>query len=156
MLPLLKEVDYELLEISSDVFSSNSFIPKKYTCDGENVSPPLTIDKIPKETKSLAIIFEDPDAPISTWVHWLTWNIPVTHYLKENKSFGKEGLNDFSKHFYCGPCPLNGTHRYVFKVYALDTILNMPENSKKHQLQRAMGDHIVAYGELVGIYKRDN
>lgn len=155
MMPLLKEVDYELLDITSDAFASNSFIPKKYTCDGENVSPPLNIDKIPKEAKSLAIILEDPDAPISTWIHWVIWNMPVTHHIIENKAFGKQGLNDFSKHFYCGPCPLNGMHRYIFKVYALNTILNMPENSRRRQLQRAMSDHIVGYGELVGLYKRN-
>jgi Raf kinase inhibitor-like YbhB/YbcL family protein len=155
MIPILKEVDYELLDISSDVFKSNGFIPKKYTCDGENVSPPLNINKIPEEAKSIAIIFEDPDAPISTWVHWLIWNIPITHLLKENNVVGKQGVNDFSKHFYCGPCPMNGTHRYIFKVYALDTILNMPDNTKKHQLLRAMSNHIIGYGELVGIYKRE-
>lgn len=155
MMTISKEIDYELLEISCDVFLNNGFIPKKYTCDGENISPPLKINKIPKEAKSLAVIVEDPDAPISTWIHWLIWNIPVTHYLKENDVIGKQGVNDFNKHFYCGPCPMSGTHRYVYKVYALDTLLNMPDNTKKHQLLRAMSNHILGYGEIVGLYKRE-
>jgi Raf kinase inhibitor-like YbhB/YbcL family protein len=156
MMPILKEVDYELLQISSTAFNKNELIPKKYTCDGENISPPISIENIPAEAKTLAIILEDPDAPISTWIHWLIWNIPVTHQIKENRVNGKQGLNDFSKHFYCGPCPLSGLHRYVFKIYALDTILNLPDNAKKNQLQRAMAGHIVGYGELVGLYKRGN
>lgn len=155
MIQLLKEVDYKVLKITSDVFVENGYIPIKYTCDGENVSPPLTIDYLPSSAKSLAIIVEDPDAPIDTWVHWLIWNMPVSHYIKENKAHGREGVNDFSKHIYCGPCPLSGIHHYVFKVYALDTLLHLPENSKKIHLMREMSNHIVAYGELTGIYKRN-
>lgn len=149
-----KEIDYKLLKVSSSAFNENELIPVKYTCDGANISPPLNIDHIPEEAKSLAIIVDDPDAPVSTWVHWVMWNIPVTHQVKENKAHGIQGINDFGKHKYQGPCPPGGIHRYFFKVYALDDLIELPENTNKHQLEKAMSEHIIAFGELVGIYAR--
>lgn len=149
-----KEIDYKLLKVSSSAFNENELIPVKYTCDGANISPPLNIDHIPEEAKSLAIIVDDPDAPVSTWVHWVMWNIPVTHQVKENKAHGIQGINDFGKHKYQGPCPPSGIHRYFFKVYALDDLIELPENTNKHQLEKAMSEHIIAFGELVGIYAR--
>ncbi|WP_018612208.1 YbhB/YbcL family Raf kinase inhibitor-like protein [Segetibacter koreensis] len=149
-----KEVDFKLLKITSDEFIDNDFIPAKYTCDGLNISPPLNIEHIPEEAKSLAIIVDDPDAPSGTWVHWVMWNVPVTHHIKENESHGTEGLNDFKQNRYGGPCPPSGTHRYFFKIYALDTILDLPANTKKLELEKAMSEHIIAFGELVGLYKR--
>ena len=154
MIQLVTETDIRLLEVSSSAFNENSFIPEKYTCDGYNVSPPLDIKNIPAETKSMAIIVDDPDAPISTWVHWLVWNIPVQHHIKENTVLGNQGFNDFGKYFYCGPCPMSGTHHYKFKVYALDTLLILPAVTKKFMLERAMSEHILAFGELTGLYKR--
>lgn len=151
-----RAVDYKPLKVTSPVFTDNEMIPVAYTCDGKNYSPPLHIDHIPEETKCLAIIVDDPDAPVSTWVHWLIWNIPVTHHIKENKVHGTEGLNDFQHTHYDGPCPPSGMHRYFFKVYALDTLLDIPVTVKKIQLERAMSEHIIAFGELIGLYKRKN
>jgi Raf kinase inhibitor-like YbhB/YbcL family protein len=149
-----KKVDYKPLQVSSKAFANGKRIPVKYTCNGINISPPLDIGLIPPETKSLALIVDDPDAPVATWVHWLVWNIPVTNHIKENEICGKVGLNDFQQHHYGGPCPPSGEHRYFFKVYALDTILDLPPDTKKHSLEKAMVQHIIAYGELVGLYQQ--
>lgn len=150
-----KAVDYKRLDISSAVFKEGQLIPSKYTCDGANVNPSLEIKNIPVETKCLTVIVEDPDAPAGTWVHWVVWNIPVTHHIKENSVQGIEGINDFQKHQYRGPCPPSGTHHYYFKIYALDTLLELPVTTKKTQLEKAMSEHIIAFGELIGLYKRD-
>jgi Raf kinase inhibitor-like YbhB/YbcL family protein len=149
-----KAVDYKLMHISSTSFDPNGLIPVKYTCDGENISPPLDINNIPEEAISLAIMADDPDAPVGTWVHWIVWNIPVTHHIRENEIHGTEGINDFQLHHYCGPCPPGGTHRYFFKVYALDTILALSASTNKKQLEKAMSEHIIAFGELIALYKR--
>ncbi len=142
------------LEITSSAFSHNGTIPKKYTCDGANVNPSLQIKDIPANAKSLVLIVDDPDAQIGTFVHWVVWNIPVTETMGENNVPGTEGMNDFRKSFYGGPCPSSGTHRYFFKVYALDTELNLNKDSRKADVEKAMKSHILAKGELVGIYKR--
>lgn len=149
-----KAVDYKLINISSTVFKPGEMIPSKYTCDGININPPLDLKNIPEEAKCLVLIVEDPDAPNGTWVHWIVWNIPVTHHLKENEIHGTEGINDFQKHHYGGPCPPAGTHRYFFKVYALDDLLDLPGGSNKIQLEKAMSEHIIGFGELIGVYKR--
>lgn len=150
-----KVVDYKLLQVASNAFKADDFIPSEYTCDGSNISPPIDIKGIPEDAQSLALIVDDPDAPVNTWVHWVVWNIPVTHHLKENHVHGIEGTNDFQKKQYGGPCPPSGTHRYFFKVYALDCLLDLPAGSKKHALEKAMSGHILAFGELVGLYKRN-
>lgn len=142
------------LKITSPAFKNNGFIPVKYTCDGDDVNPPLKIDGIPKETKSLAIIVDDPDAPMGTWVHWVVWNISPTEKIEESSAPGVEGLNDFNKHSYGGPCPPSGTHRYFFKIYALDTKLDIKTNSRKEDVERVMKGHILAKGEIVGLYSR--
>ena len=156
---LIKEatraINYKQLKVTSPVCEENEMIRSKYTCDGVNVSLPLDIKHIPEEAKCLALIVDDPDAPIGTWVHWLVWNIPVTHQIQENKVHGTQGLNDFEQHHYCGPCPPSGTHRYFFKVYALDALLDLPTNTKKIQLEKAMSEHIIAFGELIGLYTRN-
>lgn len=151
-----KAIDYKKMEISSLAFKENELIPSQYTCDGIDVSPPLDIAGIPEETVCLAIIVVDPDAPVGNWVHWLAWNIPVTHHIKENEVHGVEGMNDFIQHHYGGPCPPAGTHRYFFKIYALDALLDLPRNSKKDQLEKAMSEHIIGFGELTGLYSRNN
>jgi len=140
--------------ISSKEIMESALMPKKYTCDGINVSPALDISFIPQGTLSLAIIMEDPDAPINTWIHWLVWNVPVTHVIPENLSKGNCGMNDFSKTTYCGPCPMSGKHRYVFKVYALDTLLELSPSARKSDLLKKMSGHILAYGELKARYGR--
>jgi len=143
------------LTITSPAFKHNQPIPPKYTCDGQDVNPPLNIEGIPANTKSLALIVDDPDAPMGTWDHWIVWNIlPTTTTIKENTIPGEEGLNDFRKHNYGGPCPPSGTHRYYFKVYALDTKLTLNQNSKKGDLEKEMKAHILAKGELIGLYSR--
>jgi Raf kinase inhibitor-like YbhB/YbcL family protein len=147
-----KEIAYKVLKISSEAFRDNEMIPPKYTCDGININPPLNIEHLTLEAKCLAIIADDPDAPKGIWVHWVAWNIPFTHHLGENTVHGIQGKNDFGKYGYGGPCPPSGIHRYFFKIYALDTLLDLPGNTGKEELEKAMSNHIIAFGELVGLY----
>jgi hypothetical protein len=142
------------LIITSPAFENNSFIPSKYTCDGANVNPALKIEGMPEGTQSLTLIVDDPDAPMGTWDHWIVWGIPPTDRIEENSVLGTEGLNDFRKHSYGGPCPPSGTHRYFFKVYALDTKLVLHPNSRKKDVEKAMEGHVLAKGEIIGLYKR--
>jgi len=142
------------LIITSPVFENNGFIPTKYTCDGADVNPPLNIKGVPKETQTLVLIIDDPDAPRGTWDHWVVWNIPPVERIEENSVPGTEGLNDSNKRSYGGPCPPSGTHRYFFKVYALDARLDLNPNSRKRDVERAMKEHILARGEIIGRYRR--
>jgi Raf kinase inhibitor-like YbhB/YbcL family protein len=142
------------LIVKSSAFENKKRIPTKYTCDGDDVNPPLTIKGASKETKSLVLIIDDPDATIGMWNHWLVWNIPPTHKIKENSIPGTQGVNTAGKRAYGGPCPPSGTHRYFFKVYALDIKLNLNPNSRKEDLEKAMQGHILAEGELLGLYRR--
>jgi len=140
--------------ITSPAFENKGFIPKKYTCDGDDVNPPLKIEGIPEGTRSLVLIVDDPDAPRGTWDHWIVWNIPPVEKIEEDSVPGTEGLNDLNRRSYGGPCPPSGTHRYFFKVYALDTKLDLNPNSRKRDVERAMEGHIIAKGEIVGRYSR--
>jgi Raf kinase inhibitor-like YbhB/YbcL family protein len=145
------------LKISSPVFENNRFMPAKYSCDGMDVNPPLLIENVPTNTKSLALVVDDPDAPAGTWVHWVLWNInPDTKEIKENSipSGAKQGLNDFRQHNYRGPCPPSGTHRYFFKLYAIDTVLNLNPDSTKADLESAMKGHIIEQAQIIGLYRR--
>jgi Raf kinase inhibitor-like YbhB/YbcL family protein len=142
------------LKISSDAFESGGYIPSRYTCEGVNVNPSLQIMGIPDLTKSLAIIVDDPDAPVGNWVHWVVWNIPVTNLIIEHNVPGKEGMNDFGNRHYGGPCPPKGMHRYFFKVFALDNELQLTSTSAKQDLENAMKTHVLASGELMGIYEK--
>jgi Raf kinase inhibitor-like YbhB/YbcL family protein len=143
------------LTIKSSAFQPNTPIPKKYSCDGEGINPPLTIEGAPKEAKSYALIVDDPDAPGGTFDHWVVWNIPsATIKILEHSVPGTEGLNGMRKPGYTGPCPPSGTHRYFFKVYALDTQLSLGAKTTKRELEKAMQGHIVAKGELIGLYHR--
>ena len=142
------------LIVTSPAFENNGFIPSKYTCDGDNINPVLLIKDAPEATQSLALIVDDPDAPMGTWDHWIVWNISPTEKIEENSVPGTEGLNSSRRHSYGGPCPPFGTHRYFFKVYALDTRLAIEPNSKKKDVEKAMEGHILAKGEIVGLYKR--
>lgn len=143
------------LLVKSPAFENNKLIPAKYTCDGENVNPPLSIEGVPEETKSLVLIVDDPDAPMGTWDHWIGWNIPATtNKIAENTIPGTEGMNDFRRRSYGGPCPPSGTHRYFFKVYALDMKLDLNPDLKKKDVEKAMESHVLAKGELVGLYRR--
>jgi Raf kinase inhibitor-like YbhB/YbcL family protein len=143
------------LSVKSPAFENNQLIPAKYTCDGNDVNPPLTIEGIPEGTKTLALIVDDPDAPMGTWDHWIVWNIPATtSKIEENAVPGTEGMNDFRRRSYGGPCPPSGTHRYFFKVYALDVKLDLSPTSRKRDVEKAMQGHVLAKGELVGLYRR--
>ena len=143
------------LTIKSPAFQPNNPIPKKYSCDGEGTNPPLTIEGAPKEAKTFALTMDDPDAPRGTFDHWVVWNIPSsTSKILEHSVPGTEGLNGMRKPGYTGPCPPSGTHRYFFKVYALDTQLSLGAKTTKRELEAAMQGHIVAKGELIGLYHR--
>jgi Raf kinase inhibitor-like YbhB/YbcL family protein len=141
------------LTIKSSAFANNDFIPSKYTCDGSNINPELTIKDIPPDAKSLALVIDDPDAPKGTFDHWVMWNIPVKEKIEENTSPGAQGKNGKGENRYTGPCPPSGTHHYHFKVYALDTKFDLPVSTDKQALLKAMEGHILASGELIGVYK---
>jgi len=150
------------MQIKSSAFKSGARIPAKYTCDGVDVSPPLAWGKLPAGTKYLALICDDPDAPMGTWVHWVIYDIPanITSLpeklppLKEVTNGAKQGMNDFRAIGYGGPCPPSGEHRYFFKLYALDGPTGLKPGATKAQLLAAMKGHILAEAELVGKYKR--
>lgn len=151
----VRAVDYKRLRVESTAFPEGGLIPERYTCDGKNISPPFIIHHIPEETVCLALIMEDPDAPGGTWVHWLLWNMPVTSHIDENYIHGVKGLNDFGTNNYRGPCPPDIVHRYFFKLYALNELLDLPAGSRKYELTKSMSSHIVAFGEYSGLYKRN-
>jgi len=148
--------------ITSSSFTEGGLIPKKHTCDAEDISPDLNWSGVPKEVKSLALICDDPDAPVGTWVHWVLFNIPADVTTLQAgvspdavlKNGARHGKNDFRKLGYGGPCPPGGTHRYFFKIYALDTLLSLESGSTKSQLLAAMKGHVLAEGQLMGKYKR--
>jgi len=146
------------LELSSNAFSGGKGIPSKYTCDGNNISPPLSWSGAPSGTKSFALIADDPDAPAGTWVHWVAWDIPATAMsFPEGGVAPKtvQGMTSFRKTGYGGPCPPSGTHRYFFKLYALDTDLELSPSTDKGGLEKAMKGHILAQAELMGTYARN-
>ena len=149
-------------KVTSSAFEQGGMIPAKYTADGEDISPPLTLSGVPEGTKSIALINDDPDAPIGTWVHWVVYNLPPdTTQIAERipvspelPNGAKQGRTDFGSIGYGGPAPPSGTHRYFFKVYALDTILDLPVGATKAQLESAMAGHVLAEAQLIGKYKR--
>lgn len=145
------------MKIASEAFQNNSKIPSKYTCDGENVNPPLSFSDIPSNAKSLVLIVDDPDAPSKVWVHWVLYNInPKVSEIKGNSipQDVTSGITDFGNTDYGGPCPPSGTHRYFFKLYALDVSLNLKEGATKQQVEKAMQTHILSSSEIIGIYGR--
>jgi Raf kinase inhibitor-like YbhB/YbcL family protein len=145
------------MKIESPSFGNNKMIPSNYTCDGANINPPLIISDAPKDAKSLVLIVDDPDAPSKTWVHWTIWNInPNIKEIPENTipEGAVEGVTDFGKPGYGGPCPNSGIHHYFFKLYALDITLNLNSSANAGDIQEAMQGHILDSSELIGIYKR--
>ena len=150
------------MKIKSSAFNEGGIIPKRYTCDDSDISPSLTWSDVPGGTESFALISDDPDAPAGTWVHWVIFNIPAqAGGLEENippertlATGALQGTNDFGKIGYGGPCPPGGTHRYFFKLYALDTTLNLAAGSSKADALRAMQGHILAECRLMGRYTR--
>ena len=146
------------MNISTTAFSERRPIPERFTADGKNVNPPLVISGVPRETKSLVLIVDDPDAPMGTWNHWLVWNIkPDTTIIPEDSipRGATVGRNDAGTAKYVGPSPPRGTHRYVFRLYALDTKLTLPAGSDRASLEEAMQPHILAKSELLGRYGRE-
>ena len=145
------------MKIISSAFENNTKIPSKYTCDGENVNPPLEFVAVPEKAKSLVLIVDDPDALSKTWAHWIVYNIdPQILSVKENSKVetGIEGITDFGNQGYGGPCPPSGTHRYFFKLYALDKVLDLPQNATKQMVEKAMEGHMIEKSELIGLSKR--
>ncbi len=143
-----------LLTVKSPDFRNNDTIPKKYTCDGLNINPSLIIKDIPKSAQSLTLIIDDPDASNGIFDHWVMWNIPPQQKIEEASAPGIQGKNSEKENKYTGPCPPNGIHHYHFKIYALDIKLDLPDSSGKQELKKAMEGHIIAFGELIGLYKR--
>lgn len=143
------------LIIGSPEFANKDFLSDRYTCEGENVNPPLTIENIPAGTKSLTLIIDDPDSPDGVFDHWVVWNIHPMEMILENTVPGTEGINSFGRTKYQGPCPPPGrAHRYFFRVYALDTLLDIKAGSDKKSVEKAMKNHILAEGEIVVMYER--
>lgn len=152
-----KMVNSKMIKLSSPAFLAGQAIPKKYTCDGQNINPSLAIENVPSQAKSLALIVDDPDAPGGTFNHWLVFNIePSTIEIQENNSpqDGILGTNDFGKIGYGGPCPPSGQHRYFFRLFALDTKLDIAQGVKRGELENAMQNHILDKTELFGTYSR--
>jgi len=150
------------LKLTSTAFSEGGIIPKQYTCDGRDVSPPLSWSGVPATARTVVLICDDPDAPAGTWVHWVLFNLPASttdlpeHVpaLKTLPNGARQGTNDFRRIGYGGPCPPGGTHRYYFKLYALDLVLPLDAGSSKAQVLKAMEGHVLAEGQLMGRYKR--
>jgi len=148
--------------LTSTAFNEGEKIPVKYTCDGEDISPPLSWSNAPEGTKSFALISDDPDAPMGIWVHWVIFNIPsdVNNLPEDIPADGilddgtVHGTNDFRMYGYGGPCPPGGTHRYYFKLYALDTVLDLEPGASKKTLERSIKKHILGQAQLMGTYSR--
>ena len=172
--PVGNNVTVSTMRITSSAFAHNQMIPFTYTCDGKNINPPLAFSGVPEEARSLVLIVDDPDAPRGTWVHWLVWNIDAaaggfpeavdfstSGWHIQQGTLGQyaplpplEGTTSFGTTGYGGPCPPSGTHRYFFKLYALDTVLNLPATADKAQLEGAVDGHALATAELIGLYQR--
>ena len=144
------------MRITSPAFKHEGMIPSKYTCDGRDISPPLKFEDVPKAAASLAVVMDDPDAPAGTFDHWVVWNIPpgTTSVEEGREPQGVQGRTSFGRTGYGGPCPPRGVHRYFFKLYALDAMMNLPAGSRKRDLEQALGGHVIEQAVLMGKYSR--
>jgi len=150
------------MKLTSSAFAEGAMIPAKYSCDGQDISPPLAWTDLPDGAKSLALICDDPDAPVGTWVHWVAFNLPPdltglpegVPAEKTPKAGGVQGTNSWRRIGYGGPCPPSGTHRYFFKLYALDNVLSLASNATAKDVQAALQGHVLAEAQLMGRYKR--
>jgi len=149
-----ENMDIQNIKVFSSAFESNDTIPRKYTCNAENINPPLEFRGIPEKAESLVLIMDDPDAPMKVFTHWIVWNIVPIAKIDEDSIPGVEGINDFRKIGYGGPCPPSGTHRYFFRVYALDKQLELKAGKSRKGLESEMIGHIIAEGELMGKYSK--
>ena len=143
-----------VLTVTSPSFKEGGTIPSKFTCEGENINPALHIEGIPAGTKFLALLMDDPDAPDGTFDHWVIWNVTPSSEIPEHYNQGIEGNNGTGKTGYTGPCPPSGNHRYYFKVYALDTKLELKKGASKQTVEKTMEGHVLASGELMGTYQK--
>ena len=145
------------MKLTSPAFANGQAIPKTYSCDGDDRNPPLAIAGVPKEAKSLALVMDDPDAPVGVWVHWVLWNIdPETSQIAHGSvpAGAEQGVNSWERTGYGGPCPPSGTHRYYFRLYALKERLELPSSASRRELDRAMAGKVLARCELLGLYGR--
>jgi Raf kinase inhibitor-like YbhB/YbcL family protein len=150
------------MKIASPAFEDGRPIPSKYTCDGENVSPPLEWSDVPTRARSVALICDDPDAPKKDFVHWVVYNVPpdrtaLPEHVKPSERLadgGSQGKNDFGKVGYGGPCPPSGTHHYRFTLYAVDTELKVPPSSTRQEVMTALKNHVLDTAQLTGVYHR--
>ncbi len=149
---LVQSVTFKEMKVTSPAFSDSDMLPARFSCYGENINPPLVIDHIPAEAQTLAIIMTGTYDGRQEWAHWLAWNIPPVTHIAENRQMEMEGINYFSRHGYDGPCPAGGLHTYDFKVYALDDRLQLPSAVTKSELERAISDHILAFGYISCFY----
>lgn len=141
----------------TSVFEHGGKIPPIYTCDGDDISPELIISDVPDSAKSLVLIVDDPDAPMGLFVHWVLYNIPVDVKNISSRNIPQgaiEGMTNFGRMGYGGPCPPSGEHRYFFKLYAIDKMLDLPAKATKYQVEREIQGHIIEKSELMGVYKR--
>ncbi len=144
------------MEILSPKFKHKEMIPKKYTCQGEDINPPLIFKNIPKGAKSLVLIMDDPDAPAFVWIHWVVFDIPIVTEISEDSKPGIEGFNSSGQNNYSGPCPPSGVHRYYFKLYALDIpSLELEEGVPLKEVKKSMEGHVLAASELIGLYGKE-
>jgi Raf kinase inhibitor-like YbhB/YbcL family protein len=152
------------ISLTSSAFSEGQVIPRDHTCDGKNLSPPLSWSDVPPDARSLVLLCDDPDAPLRTWSHWVVFNISpglsglsagiaeVESLTLQPRYSARQGRNDFGQLGYGGPCPPSGTHRYFFRIYALDTVLDLPRGVTRSSVLKAMEGHVIADGSLVGKY----
>ena len=153
---IVQNQEGDTMKIISPAFKEAGMIPAEYTCTGDDISPELNIEGVPANAKSLALICDDPDAPMGTWDHWVVFNIPAsaTKIAKATEPQGTAGKNSWGKTGYGGPCPPSGVHRYFFKAYALDIMLDLPSGSNKKAVESAMKGHVVAQTQLMGKYQK--
>jgi len=142
------------ITVTCPSFGNMELIPRQYTHDGADINPQLDIGEVPASTRSLAVLVHDEDRRQYHQVQWAVWNIPIAHTIREARATGQQGVNDYHRVGYNGPCPPYGTHRYAYKVYALDSLLDLPANADGRQLEKAMAGHILGYGDLWGLYRR--
>jgi len=151
-------INFNNMKIISSVFEDGNFLPAKYTCDGQSINPPLEFVDVPVGAKSLALLIDDPDAPVGDWVHWLVWNINPDNLKIEEGAVplgAKEGKTSFGENKYGGPCPPSGIHGYVFKAYALDMVFDdLSQNTDKQKFLKLIEDHVVDFAKLTGKYSR--
>ena len=142
------------MHLSSHAFQNNNSIPKKYTCQGEGINPPLSIMDIPSKAKTLVLLLEDPDTPGGYFLHWAVFDIPVINEIVENSTPGKLAFNDGGQIEYTPPCPPTGTHRYIFTVFAVDIFINKPDGIAVKEIKKTIEGHVLASDKLVGLYKK--